>query len=179
VRIAARRLAVDAAADGRRLAFATLRGRSPSGVDMAELRTFETNAAAFEFACEHLDCALEGGSPVLAIVLAVQGRMCTVKIANREDKSIPTGTLNELLARTDLKYVCFSAMLDNKVPQVAPGDLVLFATMPELAAVGKATVAGTIVARVLPEYSSKSGWQPRDVEPRPKTAASADESALT
>jgi hypothetical protein len=143
---------------------------------MAEVRTFETNAAAFEFACEHLDCSLDGGKPVLAIVLAVQGRMCTVKIANRDDKSIPTGTLNELLARTDLTHVCFSAMLDNKVSQVEPGELVLFATMPELAAAGKATVAGTIVGRVLPEYSNKSGWQPRGVEPRTKTPPSEGES---
>ncbi|HEY8538550.1 MAG TPA: hypothetical protein VIL28_06765 [Steroidobacteraceae bacterium] len=142
---------------------------------MAEVRTFDSNVAAFEFACEQLDCSLEGGKPVLAIVLAVQGRVCTVKIANRDDKSIPSGTLSELLARTDLTNVCFSAMLDNKVPQVEIGDLVLFVTMPELAAAGKATLAGTIVARVFPQYSSKSGWQMRSAESRVEAPASTGE----
>lgn len=133
---------------------------------MAEVRTFETNTAAFEFACEHLDSSLKDGKPVLAVVLGVQGRMCSVKIANAEDKSIPTGPLNELLARTDLSHVCFSAMLEDKVPTLAAGDLVMYTTMPELAAVGKATTAGTIVAKVGPHYTAKSGWQ-RPPEPRP------------
>src|SRR5512138_3930194 len=88
-------------------------------IDMSE-RTFTSNEEAFEYACEHLDCSLEDGKPVLGIVLAVQGRMCSVKIANREDKRIPTGTITELLARADLKHVCFSAMLDNKVPALKP-----------------------------------------------------------
>jgi hypothetical protein len=133
---------------------------------MAEVRTFESNAEAFEFACEHLDCSLKDGRPVLAIVLGVQGRMCSVKIANPEDKSIPAGTLNELLARSDLTHVCFSAMLDDKVPNVQLGELVLYTTMPELAAAGKSTVAGTIVSRVMPHYSSKTGWQARPTEDR-------------
>jgi hypothetical protein len=97
--------------------------------------------------------------------------MCSVKIANREDKSIPAGTLNELLARTDLTHVCFSAMLDDKVSRLAPGDLVLYTTMPELAAAGKSTVAGTVIAKVTPHYSAKTGWH-RVVEH--KSAAPAE-----
>jgi hypothetical protein len=128
---------------------------------MAQARTFETTAAAFEFACEHADVSLKDGKSVLGVVLATQGRMCSVKLANREDRSIPTGTLNELLARTDLTHVCFSAMLDNKVSHVQPGDLVLYTTMPELAAAGKETVAGTVIARVNPHYSGRTGWQRR------------------
>ena len=142
---------------------------------MAEARTFESNAAAFEYACEHLDCSLKDGRAVLAIVLAVQGRMCSVKIANPEDKAIPTGSLNELLARTDLTYVCFSAMLDDKVPQLTPGDLVMYATMPELAAAGKATTAGTILSRVFPHYTKKGGWHVRPAEPRNTAAMQAPE----
>lgn len=137
---------------------------------MAEARTFATNEEAFEYACEHLDSSLNDGKPVLAIVLAVQGRMCSVKIANREDKTIPAGTLNELLARTDLTHVCFSAMLDDKVTNVQVGELVLYTTMPELAAVGKATVAGTVVSRVTPHYTNK-GWQARAAEHRADPAA--------
>ena len=134
---------------------------------MAQARTFQTNAEAFEFACEHLDSSLKDGKAVLGVVLAVHGRMCSVKIANREDKSIPAGTMNELLARTDLTHVCFSAMLDSKLSHVEPGDLVLYTTMPELAAVGKDTVAGTVVSKVNPHYSGKAGWQ-RHAEPRPE-----------
>jgi hypothetical protein len=137
---------------------------------MAQARTFQTNAEAFEFACEHLDASLKDGKAVLGVVLAVHGRMCSVKIANREDKSIPAGTMNELLARTDLTHVCFSAMLDSKLSQVAPGDLVMYTTMPELAAVGKDTVAGTVVAKVNPHYSGKAGWQ-RHAEPQPEVAS--------
>lgn len=133
---------------------------------MAETRTFESTTAAFEFACEHLDCSLKDGKPVLAVVLAVQGRMCSVRIANSEDKTIPEGTLNELLARTDLNHVCFSAMLADSVSNLKIGDLVLFTTMPELAAAGKPTVAGTIVSRAYPHYTSKSGWQTKVVEPK-------------
>jgi hypothetical protein len=141
---------------------------------MAEARTFETNAAAFEFACEHLDSSLKEGKAVLAIVLGVQGRMCSVKIANGEDKTIPTGPLNELLARPDLTHVCFSAMLDDKVPNLAVGDLVMYTTMPELAAAGKSTIAGTIVAKVGPHYTARSGWQ-RHAEPRPEATPPAPE----
>lgn len=138
---------------------------------MTEARTFETNAEAFEYACEHLDSSLKDGKPALAIVLAVHGRMCTVKIANREDKTIPTGTLNELLARDDLAHVCFSTMLGDKVPEVALGELVMYTTMPELAAVGKETVAGTIVSRVTPHYTPKGGWQARAAENRGEASA--------
>ncbi len=140
---------------------------------MAESRIFSSNEAAFEYACEHLDCSLKDGRPVLAIVLGVQGRMCSVKIANSEDKSIPAGTLNELLARADLTHICFSAMLDDKVPNIQVGDLVLYTTMPELAAVGKSTVAGTVVARVFPHYTAKGGWQTRLPEPRGDAATQA------
>lgn len=133
---------------------------------MAEARTFESAPEAFAFACEHLDCSLKDGKPVLAVVLAVQGRMCSVKIANAEDATIPSGTLNELLARPDLTHVCFSAMLEDKVPQLEPGDLVLYTTMPELAAAGKSTVAGTVIAKVQPHYTSKGGWQTRHAEQR-------------
>jgi hypothetical protein len=131
---------------------------------MAEVHTFQSSTEAFAYACEHLDCSLKDGRAVLAVVLGVQGRMCSVKIANREDKTIPVGSLNELLVRTDLSHVCFSTMIDDKVPHLVPGDLVLYTTMPELAAAGKETVAGTIVARVNPHYTAKSGWQPRPVE---------------
>ena len=143
---------------------------------MAESRTFQSNAEAFEYACEHLDCSLNDGKPVLAIVLGVQGRMCSVKIANREDKSIPTGPLNELLARDDVSHVCFSAMLANNVPQLEPGDLVMYTTMPELAAAGKPTVAGTIVSRVLPHYTPKGGWQSRASESKTAPVAAGPES---
>lgn len=143
---------------------------------MAEARTFETNTEAFEFACEHLDSSLKDGKAVLAIVLGVQGRMCSVKIANGEDKTIPTGTLNEMLARPDLTHVCFSAMLEDKVPNLSAGDLVMYTTMPELAAVGKSTIAGTIIAKVGPHYTARGGWQ-RHAEPRPDAFPSATESA--
>jgi len=120
-------------------------------------KVFDSNQQAFEYACEHLDCSLQAG-PTLGIVLGVNGRLCSVKIANREDNTIPTGTLTELLARSDMKHVCFSAMLADKVPSLKPGDLVLYSTMPELAAAGKATVSGTVTAKVLPQYTNKSGW---------------------
>src|SRR5512138_143299 len=136
-------------------------------IDMSE-RTFTSNEEAFEYACEHLDCSLEDGKPVLGIVLAVQGRMCSVKIANREDKTIPSGTLTELLARTDVTHVCYSAMLADKVPQLQSGDLVLYTTMPELAAAGKPTVAGTVTAKVTPHYTSKGTWQVYASQPRPE-----------
>ena len=133
---------------------------------MAEARVFESNTEAFEFACEHLDCSLKDGKAVLAIVLGVQGRMCSVKIANPEDKSIPAGSLNELLARGDLAHVCFSAMLADKVPQLVSGDLVLYTTMPELAAAGKSTVAGTVIAKVNAHHTPKGGWQVHGSEKR-------------
>jgi hypothetical protein len=114
---------------------------------------------------------------VLAVVIGVQGRMCSVKIANREDKTIPTGSLNELLVRTDLTHVCFSTMLDDKVSEVQVGDLVLYTTMPELAAAGKATVAGTVVARVNPHYTSKGGWQVKSAEQKQQSAEPQDASA--
>jgi hypothetical protein len=135
-------------------------------------RTFASNEEAFAFACEHLDCSLKDGRAVLGIVIATQGRMCSVKIANPEDKSIPTGTLTELLTRPDVSHVCFSAMLEDKVPQLKVGDLVLYTTMPELAAAGKATVAGTVTAKVNPHYTSRGTWQNYSPAPPPAPAAS-------
>jgi hypothetical protein len=128
-------------------------------------RIFESNTQAFEFACEHLDCSLRDGQPVLGVVPAVQGRMCSVKIAHREDKTVPHGTLSELLSRSDLLNVCFSAMLAEKVPQLHVDDLILYTTMPELVAANKPTVAGTIIAKVMPRYSTKGGWQVEAVQP--------------
>jgi hypothetical protein len=141
-------------------------------------RTFTSNAAAFEFACEHLDCSLRDAKPVLAVVLGLQGRMCSVKIANREDKTIPVGTLTELLARTDLTHVCFSAMLADKVPQLQPGDLVLFTTMPELAAAHKHTVAGTVIAKVRPHYTTRGTWQVYSAEPAAANPAAHDSQVI-
>ena len=131
---------------------------------MAEVRVFESNAAAFEFACEHLDVSLQDGRAVLAVVLSVQGKMCSVKIANRSDKGIPAASINELLAQPDPAHICFSTMIADKVPSLVAGDLVMYMAMPELAAAGKTTVAGTVVSRVNPQYSPRSGWQVRPDE---------------
>src|SRR4051812_38102029 len=139
-------------------------------------KVFESNQQAFEYACEHLDCSLQHG-PALGVVLAVNGRLCSVKIANREDSAIPKGTLTELLARTDMKHVCFSAMLADKVPALEPGDLVLYTTMPELAAAGKATVAGTVTSKVVPHYTTKSGWQAYST--RAAEGPASEEAAVT
>src|SRR5437868_5520963 len=129
-----------------------------------DIRTFESNAEAFEFACEHLDCSLKDGRSVLAVVLGAQERICTVKIANRDDRTIPTESLNALLAQGASANICFSAMIADKVPNLVAGDLVLYTTMPELAAVDKNTVVGTIVSRVNPHHSVKTGWQVRPDE---------------
>jgi hypothetical protein len=131
---------------------------------VADIRVFESNAAAFEYACEHLDVSLQDGRAVLAIVLSVQGRMCSVKIANKKDKSIPGGSINELLALPDPADICFSTMMADKVPNLVVGDLVMYTTMPELAALGKTTTVGTIISRVNPQHSSKTGWQVRPDE---------------
>lgn len=128
---------------------------------MADIRIFESSAEAFEFACENLDISLKDGRAVLATVLNVQGKLCSVKIANRDDKTIPTGTINELLAQESSANICFSTMIADKVPNLVVGDLVMFTTMPELAAEGKTTVVGTIISRVNPQYSARSGWQVR------------------
>ena len=144
---------------------------------MAESRVFETNAAAFEYACEHLDVSLQDGRAVLAIVLSVQGKMCSVKIANRADKSIPAGTINELLAQPDTANICFSAMIADKVPNLVVGDLVMYTTMPELAALGKTTTVGTIVSRVNPHHSARSGWQVRPDENKVAAAQPPDVAA--
>jgi len=141
---------------------------------VTDIRTFESNAQAFEFACEHLDCSLKEGRAVLAVVLGVQGRICTVKIANPDDKSIPSGSLNALLAQAESANICFSAMIADKVPNLVAGDLVLYTTMPELAAVGKTTVVGTIVSRVNPHHSSKTGWQTRVDENKAEAAQAAN-----
>ena len=141
---------------------------------MADVRVFESHAAAFEFACEHLDVSLQDGRAVLAIVLGVQGRMCSVKIANRSDKSVPTESISELLAQPDTAHICFSAMIADKVPNLVAGDLVLYTSMPELAAIGKTTVAGTVVSRVNPHHSSRSGWQVRPDESKVAPAAPPD-----
>ncbi len=144
---------------------------------MAQTHVFQSNQEAFEYACGHLDCSLKDGKPVLAVVLGVQGRMCSVKIANPEDRTIPEGTLNELLARTDLAHVCFSTMIADKVPQLERGDLVMYTTMPELAAAGKTTVAGTVVSRVNPHYTSKGGWQVRPAENKMQVESPAEGSS--
>jgi hypothetical protein len=141
---------------------------------VAEVRVFESSAAAFEFACEHLDVSLQAGRAVLAIVLSVQGRMCSVKIANRNDKDIPTGSINELLTQPDSANICFSAMIADKVPNLVVGDLVMYTSMPELAAAGKATVAGTIISRVNPQHSARSGWQVRPDESKVAAALPVD-----
>lgn len=122
-------------------------------------RTFASNEEAFAYACEHLDCSLRDARAVLGIVLGVQGHMCSVKVANRDDSSIPRGTLTELLAQGELSHVCFSAMVADKVPQLQAGDLVLYTTMPELAAADKPMVAGTVIAKVTPHYTSRGTWQ--------------------
>lgn len=139
-------------------------------------RTFASNEEAFAYACEHLDCSLRDGRAVLGIVLGVQGHMCSVKVANRENSSIPSGTLTELLAQSDLAHVCFSAMVADKVPQLQTGDLVLYTTMPELAAADKPMVAGTVIAKVTPHYTSRGTWQSYATASK---GAPSDESAPT
>lgn len=141
---------------------------------MADIRTFESNSEAFEFACEHLDVSLKDGRAVPAIVLSVLGRLCSVKIANRNDKSIPTGSINELLAQPDAANICFSTSIADKVPNLVVGDLVMYTTMPELAAAGKNTVVGTITTRVNPHYSPKTGWQVRPDEAKVAAAQKSD-----
>lgn len=52
-------------------------------------------------------------------------------------------------------------MIADKVPNLVVGDLVMYTTMPELAAAGKTTVVGTIVSRVNPHHSARTRWQVR------------------
>jgi hypothetical protein len=54
--------------------------------------------------------------------------------------------------------------------------LVLYTTMPELAAANKATVAGTIAAKVAPHYTARGTWQVYSSAPPPAPPAEADAS---
>jgi hypothetical protein len=69
-------------------------------------------------------------------------------------------------------------MLADKVPTLQPGDLVLYTTMPELAAAKKATVAGTVTAKVTPHYTSRGTWQAYSSAPPPSRSPEGQASNL-
>jgi hypothetical protein len=68
---------------------------------------FKSNAGAFEYACRFLMTDLTNGDPVTAIVRETkEGRDCVVKVANKEDPSIPEESVSELISENSLKFIC-------------------------------------------------------------------------
>lgn len=118
---------------------------------------FKSNQAAFEYACKFCITTLENEQPVVGIVLEARHSKCCVNLSNDSDPSVPTQTPDELLNKGMIENICFAAAPIEGVPSLAVGDLVFYVALPELAAMGKGTMAGLIVAKIKPAIEVKTG----------------------
>jgi hypothetical protein len=117
---------------------------------------FKTNVAAFEHACKFLKTDLTTRDPVTAIVLETRdGSDCVVKVANKEDASIP----DELLAKGLIKFICPTAKATDRVPALSKGDLVIIVDSLGLSAMGQPLFASILVAKLRPIFDfNAGGW---------------------
>jgi hypothetical protein len=136
------------------------RGEPPAPLETTEKKAkilaFKTNEFAFEYACKYLVCRRELLVPVLGIVLAVNaGNGPCVKIANKTDPTIPDSNYAELLETADTTFVCFLTEVEEGVPSIQRGDLVIF--VPRLIAADGWLQVGTIVQKVERVFDSERG----------------------
>ncbi|NOS72896.1 MAG: hypothetical protein HOP33_23600 [Verrucomicrobia bacterium] len=122
---------------------------------------FKSNAAAFEYACRFLETDLTTGAAqengVTAIVLEVNAQSCVVKIANKEDSSIPVEPVKQLIENGQIKFICPSAKPTDHVPPLSKGDLVIVVDALGLCAMGKPLFASVLIAKLQPIFDMDAG----------------------
>jgi hypothetical protein len=120
---------------------------------------FKSNLAAFEYACRFLETDLTNGDGVTAIVLETKGQYSVVKVANKEDSSVPDEPVKDLIAKGQIKFICPSANPTEHVPTLSKGDLVVVVDSLGLSGMGQPLLASVIIAKVRPIFDiDAGGW---------------------
>lgn len=120
---------------------------------------FKSNLGAFEYACRFLETDLTTGAAVTAIVLETKDRDCVVKVANKKDSSVPEESVNELIDKGQIEFICPSATPTAQVPTLLKGDLVIVVDALGLTSMGNPLFALMLIAKVQPVFDfDEGGW---------------------
>jgi hypothetical protein len=127
----------------------------PMPPDIPESLPFISNAAAFDYACEFLICAIKVNTALPALVKRVTPhprnpslQLCNIKLAQRNG---------------GIDVICTT--LNNNVPTLNVGDLVLYKVAKFINLDAKSidadsplNIIGFVEAKLLPEFHLTKGW---------------------
>lgn len=119
---------------------------------------FKDNMAAFEFACQYLDCTLTEGGNLPALVLDPRELFGTSSSTKIQQDGTQIATLR--VASNDSGFIVFASTLGANGPTLQPGQLVIWQAGRYVAQVAEAAKtkdkrigwAGLIIATLKPEY---------------------------
>lgn len=123
---------------------------------------FNSNAAAFEYACQFMQSELSAGAFLPAMVLDASQEFGTQKAVATDSKGIQTALL--LVCSKDGGFRVMSKTTSNAGPTLMVGDLVAWKAMAfvrELANVGpdeRFGWMGLILGTLKPEWQHGRGW---------------------
>ena len=125
----------------------------PLPKDIPEILPFKDNKSAFEYACNFLECDLKAGAVLPAFVQQVAPyshdnslQQCMISVANRD------GGIS-----------LFSVTVNNTVPHLDAGDLVLY-TVDSFVSIdpnvaSPLNIIGFVTAKIQPEFHLTKGWR--------------------
>ena len=134
--------------------------RPAANNDIPRQLIFKSNVAAYQYACEYGNNDLRGEQPVVSIVLEANSDNTVVKVANRNDNTIPSEEPRSLLDQGLIDHICFTASKLVEVPILSRGDLVLYVAPAEFLNFRRGVMMGLVVAKILPVFDAQTGaWR--------------------
>lgn len=120
---------------------------------------FKDSESAFQYACMYLDTSLADENSVLGVVLHAGDDDYAIKLSNPDDPTIPSDSLDELMAVGHIKNISQNAPVADRVPPLVRGNLVMCISPNEIAKLGIGYLGAVIVDKVDPIYDVEKGWR--------------------
>ncbi len=132
--------------------------RNASPGNSPDMMVFKSSEAAFEMSSKYMINNLAPNEFVLAIVLSEldSDRNCIVKLANRENPSIPKYPVTGADALPDDGTICTQATALDAIKSLRPGDLVMYTPNAAISMMGGPLhMSGLLPFKIKPMFSNK------------------------
>lgn len=122
---------------------------------------FKSNMAAFEYACKYLDCTLNEGATLPAIVIDAKDELGTEKSVKTQDDGSQLAMIK--VASSEGGFIVLANTAGKESTILKPGDFVAWQAMQHMPDIGKIAGdlifgwAGLIIGTLKPELTS-NGW---------------------
>ena len=130
----------------------------PKNADSPDIMVFKSSEAAFEMSSKYMINNLAPNELVLAIVLSEldADRNCIVKLANRENPSIPSYPVTDINDLPNDGTICTHATALDAIKNLKAGDLVMYTPDAAIGMLGGPLhMSGFLVGKIKPMFSNK------------------------